>query len=132
MPAPRKTPGKGHGRVGQAGRRARLKVEALEKAIQKWHNVAFSDGEDQSIEDCPLCALYYGRGKKDNCDSDCPILQKVGSREECNDTPWARHQIRVHKQYYPWKRQKGCGSCTRLAREEYNFLVSLRWYDVSK
>jgi hypothetical protein len=101
------------------------KDEALEKSIHKWERiVADRRAFDNGSKNCQLCALY-SRGA---CIG-CPVRERTG-RGYCKVTPyaiWDDHHHRHHdNSCIPYRRQKDCEECTRLAQAELDFLISLR------
>ena len=60
-----------------------VEIKALRGSVEKWERVAFQDGRDEAVFDCPLCAKFmYSPGE---C-LRCPIRKKTG-RPGCAGTP---------------------------------------------
>ena len=56
---------------------------ALLGSIKKWIDIAYSNGEDIGVDNCPLCKVFYANG---SCQG-CPI-QVDTKRNGCNNTPY--------------------------------------------
>jgi hypothetical protein len=99
--------------------------KALEKSIEHWEKIVI--GESYSTTDnCSLCNLFF----INDCEG-CPIKEKTG-QAQCDDSPFRefiKHINLNHKSFIPvsnFHYQTYCPECKRLAREELEFLKSLR------
>jgi len=99
--------------------------KALEKSIKHWEKIVI--GENYSTTDnCSLCNLFF----INDCEG-CPIKEKTG-QVQCNASPFREfinHINLNHKSFIPvsnFHYQTYCPECKRLAREELEFLKSLR------
>jgi hypothetical protein len=100
-------------------------LTALEGSIAKWAAIVGGTGEDNGVDNCPLCDLFINGDDDDSDCEGCPVALKVKERG-CYGTPytdWASHQRKGYEMM-PWKAatlyEKG------LARAELEFLKSLR------
>jgi hypothetical protein len=99
--------------------------KALEESIEHWEKIVI--GENYSTTDnCSLCNLFF----INDCEG-CPIKEKTG-QVQCNASPFRefiKHINLNHKSFVPCSNfhyQTYCPECKRLAREELEFLKSLR------
>ena len=95
-------------------------MKALEGSIEKWRKVAYDNGFDNDMADCPLCQF------NEMC-INCIIKHETGCKH-CNNTPyqkWTRHYRNKHCGIYS-NHECICKQCTEIAIEEYNFLVDLK------
>ena len=93
-----------------------MEAATLKGSIEKWKRVAAGTHEDQGINDCPLCKLFFMKG----CQG-CPVSEKTG-QTVCRDSPypvWGLAVMARVKQTATNKKLK------KLARAELNFLRSL-------
>jgi hypothetical protein len=98
-------------------------AEALEKSIKKWEDILNNEDVDLGTKNCALCELFHHY----NCNH-CPVKNKSGMTF-CNDTPyekWEIHHEEMHGDPSFTKRQPNCPICEKLAKDEIDFLKSLR------
>jgi hypothetical protein len=100
-------------------------AEALEKSIAKWDSIEAGIGIDRGGDNCELCKKFY-LVSKGSCEA-CPVYAKTG-RNFCWGTPyemWCAHQgFRHDRSTHPLMAL--CPDCRRIAKEEADFLRSLR------
>ncbi len=99
---------------------------SLDKAITKWRKIVTStEAMDKGGENCALCQ-EFGKG---GCWY-CPAALKVKQRN-CGGTPyfsWVNHQSNSHNRtnITGFHREPYCRKCLALAKQELNFLISLK------
>jgi len=101
---------------------------ALENSIRKWKKIVDGKGGDNGISNCALCKTYRKESEHTYCKG-CPVKKKT-KRDGCDKTPygkWISHQEKGHENYFfPLMIVEKCKTCERYAKEELNFLKSLR------
>lgn len=63
-------------------------LKALQGSIAKWEAIVAGTGEDDGVDNCPLCLLFHpdkNPGKR-NCGG-CPV-QKATGKAFCNGSPY--------------------------------------------
>ena len=99
----------------------------LEGSIKKWEDIVKGSGEDDGVDNCPLCDEYLGMWP-DVCKK-CPVNLKTSSGL-CANTPyyiWDQHHKHDHDNIHvPYRKVKSCPTCDTLAQAELDFLKSLR------
>lgn len=118
--------------------------KALNGSILKWKKIKDGTGEDEGLNNCPLCFRFYNNndtpGYMPSCsgkdDERCPVSS--AGYEYCAKSPytaWSKHQNEHTEEdrendkdiggNWPWKIREGCQKCKELADAEYQFLKSL-------
>ncbi len=101
----------------------RQTAEALEGSIEKWRKIAVREARDSGKFNCPLCSIFLSASDQRLCYG-CPVHEFTGEGA-CRGTPYRnydKHQANKHC----GSGENLCGTCTRLAKAEVNFLESLR------
>jgi len=98
---------------------------ALDKSIQKWHDVVHNSGLDKGSFNCTLCQETSESVRCDGC-----LVYEETKRHGCLGTPheeWVAHQRTDHAchSYYSVR----CAHCLVLATNELLFLKSLKEND---
>lgn len=78
----------------------KVKIQAIIRSIEKWHDIAFNNGEDVGFDNCALCAIYLPK----DC-AGCPV--RIQTRKPfCKKSPyvsWANFwekQIPLFPEHY--------------------------------
>jgi hypothetical protein len=100
-------------------------LRALEGSIKKWRAILEGTGEDKGTQNCPLCIAFFNALGSLVCCNGCPVASRR-ARVACRLTPyekWCEHQRRCHLTEEALIIH--CPTCTKLAKAEVAFLVSL-------
>ncbi len=98
-------------------------LEALEGSILKWWRIAYSDGVDEGVANCPLCRMFHWNSETGllltNACEGCPVAWHT-SKINCEGTPYEEYAawIDVH-------RDRNHPAAIAAAEKEFNFLVTL-------
>lgn len=70
-------------------------IKALHGSVRKWIKIATWKGEDNGIDDCPLCEKFYD----DECKA-CPVSMKTG-KSSCVASPYTNWRIatRIYEEF---------------------------------
>jgi hypothetical protein len=103
-------------------------LKALKGSIDKWENIVSGKGEDEGIDNCPLCKMFK---EMEDC-TECPVSINTGKAECCKSpyVEWELHQCRQHSAVAESKVY--CKTCKKLAQKELDFLKSLLSKKVKK
>jgi hypothetical protein len=94
----------------------------MQRAIEKWQDVARDELYDNGARNCALCSTYLHR----HLCIGCPIHDDTNC-VCCNGTPyedWVNHQEQVHNAVHNLSIQ--CSECRELADAEVAYLKKLR------
>lgn len=101
-------------------------LDALRRSIKHWEENVEGKTNSFGPWDCALCGVFGPHDCKG-----CPVMKKT-SGLDCQNTPWEKLNEHVQFSHYPrlagkraFSFYRNCPTCRELAREEYDFLVSL-------
>lgn len=101
-------------------------LEALRGSIKKWQDIVKGVGEDDGVDNCPLCQLFNTEEMtNDDACVGCPVMNKT-EYDGCQNTPydkWVDYVCYDEQQRVPFKAKSN--RAIRLAKKELKFLISL-------
>lgn len=96
-------------------------LKALKGSIHKWWSIAYDNGIDRGMKNCPLCKTFYNSYSywlsEDGC-SNCPVYKDTG-KGGCTDTPYEAYGE------LNWDERNVEKQAKRLAIKEMKYLISL-------
>ena len=103
-----------------------LKLQAIDKSINKWKQIKDGTEFDKGRKNCALCQKYT------NCKG-CPVKEFSGE-PACEGTPylnWCNHASSYHRNDINYLSVL-CKTCEELAQKEIDFLKRIRKWVVKQ
>lgn len=100
-------------------------LNALQGSIAKWEAIVAGTGEDNGVDNCPLCLVFCNQNNEEVEDLGCwgcPVAEEVGNTG-CCDTPYYLWSDLTADQEFP--RTAKTPSHKEAAQNELDFLRSL-------